>query len=235
MNNSGFYTKGDKDAILSRIGQVHTITIYCPISDDAVMYLRNSFEVMIPKYKTDDDLWKCVPAIDAVNVFLFTTNMFKEMNLEISNDIFSIIASSLKMFNRLKYINFQFTDDDRILNIYKQLLNRIKLGVKDCIYNVETIEMNLSEMFSQTIIDLLNKVFVHNEIIPNSYLERRFIIDFTYDEYAAFMDMFLNNNTYELNSLDSKIVDYFRTFPNLVIEQKPHIRLITNYEDEVTV
>ena len=232
MSNSEFYTKGDKDSITSRIGQVHTITMFCPMQDMCVQGLKVALETMLPYYRTDDDEWKGIPAIDALNVFIFNASVqedFKDTN----KDIFSIIISSLKMFNRLKYINFKFTDDDGIFNIYNQLLKGKKLGVKDCIYNVESIEMNLSEMFSQRIVDLLNMIFVHNEIIPNSYLERKFLIEFSYEEYAAFMDMFLGNNSSELNSLDTNIIEYLKTFPSLVIEQKPSIRLITNYRDEV--
>ena len=78
---------------------------------------------------------------------------------------------------------------------------------------------------------MLNKVFICNELIPNSYLDRKFALTFTYDDYISFMDMFINNNRMNLNLLDSNICDYFRSFPKLITEQKPDIRLITNYSE----
>lgn len=231
MEKSSFYTKGEKEEITSRIGQVHTITMFCPIGDYCVQSLKNSFELMLPKYKKSDDLWSGVPAIDALNVFVFTTSFFNTSGMDVNKDIFSIIVSSLKMFKKLKKINFKFTDDEDIATTYDSLIKKSKEGMKKCIYNVDVLEMNLSDMFSQVIIDLLNKVFAYNELIPNSYLERKFKLDFDYDEYITFMDMFINNNRDNLNLLDNKICDYFRVFPKLVNEQKPKIRIITNYSD----
>ena len=49
------------------------------------------------------------------------------------------------------------------------------------------------------------------------------------------MDMFLTNNEISFDSLDKNICEYFKSFPTLINEQKPDIRLITNYSDEVTV
>ena len=104
-------------------------------------------------------------------------------------------------------------------------------GTTKYIYNVDVIEMNLSEMFSQMIIDMLNKIFICNEYLPNSYLDRKFMVDFQYDDYMAFMDMVINNNKEALDALDDKICDYFKSFPKLVMEQKPNIRLVTNYSE----
>lgn len=231
MENNSFYTKGEKEEIVSRINQVHTITMFCPIGDYCVQSLKNSFETMLPKYKKSDDLWKGIPAIEALNAFVFTISSLNTSGPDANKDIFGIIAGSLKMFKKLKKINFKFTDDADIADTYDSLLKNSKEGVKRCIYNVDVLEMNLSDMFSQSIIDLLNKVFVYNELIPNSYLERKFKLDFKYDEYITFMDMFISNNRDNLNLLDSKICDYFRSFPPLVNEHKPKIRIITNYID----
>ena len=234
MENSSFYTKGEKEEVISRISQVHTITMYCPLRDFCIQSLKSSFELMLPKYKKGENLWKGVPAIDALNVFIFTTGFVDTVGLEVNKDVLSVIASSLKMFKKLKKINFEFTDDEDIENTYNILLKKSKEGIKKYIYKVELLEMNLSDLFSQRIIDLLNKIFVYNEMMPNSYLERKFKLDFKYDEYVSFIDMFINNNKENLDSLDNKICDYFRAFPKLVNEQKPNIRILTNYSDEVT-
>ena len=230
MGNDSFFTKGDRENILQRIGQVHTITIYCPLDDDGVLALWGSLGDVAQRYRTDIYEWKNVPTFDALNAFIYLTN-----NCDVEDKgIICIIVSSLKMFNRLKYINFSFTDNPEIKESYDSFLNR-RNGKKGYIYKVDRLELNLSEMFSQWVIDLLNRVFICNEIISNSYLERKFCIDFTYDDYMNFMDMFLTNNGSSFDSLDKNICEYFKSFPTLINEQKPDIRLITNYSDEVTV
>ena len=230
MANNSFFTKGDRENILQRIGQVHTITIYCPLDDNGVLALWESLGDVAQRYRTDVYEWKNVPTFDALNAFIYLTN-----NCDVEDKgIIGIIISSLKMFNRLKYINFSFTDNPEIKESYDSFLNR-RNGKKGYIYKVDRLELNLSEMFSQWVIDLLNRVFICNEIISNSYLERKFCIDFTYDEYMNFMDMFLTNNEISFDSLDKNICEYFKSFPTLINEQKPDIRLITNYSDEVTV
>ncbi len=227
MSNSNFYIKGNYEDIITRISQVHTITMFCPMSDHCVQGLKNTFEIMLAEYKKNEDYWENVPTIDALNAFIFNDNM----NRDYDSGIFSVIVSSLKMFNRLKRINFQFTDDEDILNSYKQIMKNNIEGTTKYIYNVDVIEMNLSEMFSQMIIDMLNKIFICNEYLPNSYLDRKFMVDFKYDDYMSFMDMVINNNKETLDALDDKICDYFKSFPKLVMEQKPNIRVVTNYSE----
>ena len=227
MGNSNFYIKGNYEDIITRISQVHTITMFCPMSDHCVQGLKNTFEIMLAEYRKNEDYWENVPTIDALNAFIFNDNM----NRDYDSGIFSVIVSSLKMFNRLKRINFQFTDDEDILNSYKQIMKNNIEGTTKYIYNVDVIEMNLSEMFSQMIIDMLNKIFICNEYLPNSYLDRKFMVDFKYDDYMSFMDMVINNNKETLDALDDKICDYFKSFPKLVMEQKPNIRVVTNYSE----
>ena len=201
--------------------------MFCPMSDHCVQGLKNTFEIMLAEYKKNEDYWENVPTIDALNAFIFNDNM----NRDYDSGIFSVIVSSLKMFNRLKRINFQFTDDEDILNSYKQIMKNNIEGTTKYIYNVDVIEMNLSEMFSQMIIDMLNRIFICNEYLPNSYLDRKFMVDFKYDDYMSFMDMVINNNKETLDALDDKICDYFKSFPKLVMEQKPNIRVVTNYSE----
>lgn len=203
------------------------------MQDAGIQLLKSSFESVIPQYRKSNSRWEGVPTIDALNVFIFAARFCTSTGLEIDKNCVSMVYSSLKMFNRLKYINFEFTDREDIFNSYTLMSKNEKEGV-GYIYNVEMLEMYLSDMFSQSIIDLLNKVFIHNGLISNSYLERKFKLDFSYEEYHTFMDMFIGNNQDRLNLVDANICDYFKIFPKLVEDQKPRIRIITNYEDEVT-
>lgn len=232
MDKNEYYTKGDRDDVLSRINQVHTITLFCPLNDFCVLGLENTFELMLPQYKTEDDVWKDVPTIDALNVFICCQAYQDSLKLDVNKDIMNIMISSLRMFKKLKYITFKFTYDEDIDKTYKLLLLKDKKKlIKRYIYNVDKMEFNLADMFSQRIIDMLNKIFICNDQIPNSYLDRKFLLDFAYDDYISFISMFLNNNKEELNQLDKNIYDYFALFPQLIREQKPNIRVLTNYVD----
>lgn len=231
MDNNEFYTKGNPVEVITRIDQVHTITIYCPLSDICVQNLKDCLEAMLQKYRVNDLTWKGVPAIDALNAFVMMVSYQQQMNIEADKEIIGMLASSLKMFPKMKKINFVFTDDPEIRKSYDLLISKKISEVKKYIYKVELLEIHLDDYFSQGIIDMLNKVFICNELIPNSYLDRKFSLTFTYDDYISFMDMFINNNRMNLNLLDSNICDYFRSFPKLITEQKPDIRLITNYSE----
>lgn len=233
MEKSHFYTKGIKEEILTRINQVHSITLFCPLEDACVRGLKDTFEVMLDGYKTDENTWSDVPAIDALNAFIITASFQQSMGIDVDKDIIGVIVSSLKMFNRLKIITFKFTDDPDIMDTYKKLLKNDKNDIKKYFYKIDILEMNLGDMFSQSIIDMLNKVFIWNELIPNSYLDRRFVLEFRYEDYTSFMNMFIENNKEDLDALDKNICDYFRNFPKLVEEQKPMIRLITNYKEMI--
>ena len=119
----------------------------------------------------------------------------------------------------------------KIIKYYKILNGNEQKDSTDKIYKIEKIEMNLSEMFSQDIIDMYNKVLMIDGILPNSSIERKFLLNFTYDEYIGFMDMFLGNNGPALHQANRNICDYFRAFPTVIESHKPDIRIITNYED----
>ena len=87
-------------------------------------------------------------------------------------------------------------------------------------------------MFDQQIIDLINKSFISNCIISNSYLEREFLITFEFDEYISYINMFVDNNIDRLSMMDEDIIDYLRVFPSIVGDvSKPIIKLYTNYKE----
>ena len=225
-----FYTKGERGDVVSRIGQVHTITLYCPLSDICVNHLKDTFEIMLSHYKKGDNEWKEVPTIDALNGFIFTSTFQDNLGLDVDKNVIGVMVGSLKMFPKLKYINFNFTDDKDIAEAYEGLIKRQKV-TKKYIYKLEVIEMNLSDMFSQVIIDMINKIFMVNELIPNSYLDRKFLMKFHFNDYVNFMNMFIGNNKENLMQLDKNICDYFMAFPQMVNEHKPDVRVITNYSE----
>ena len=87
MSNSNYYTKGDADEIVTRIGQVHTLTLYCPLEDFCVQSLKDTFDLVLPQYKVEDNLWKGVPTLDALSVFLINASISKQKNEGYNTDI----------------------------------------------------------------------------------------------------------------------------------------------------
>lgn len=231
MSNIGFHTKGDKESITSRVDQIHTITIYCPLQDMYTRSLKDTMKVILPFYNTEANTWTGVPSIDALNAVAVTKSYADFVDIDLDESVMGIIIGSLRMFSGLKYINFRFTNDEDVMEAYSKFINKDFEGVKKYIYRIEMVEINLSNMFSQDVIDMINKVLMINGIIQNSYLNRRFILDFEYDDYMSFINMFARNNADTLGSMDENIFEYLTKFPRLMDEQKPEVRMVTNYSD----
>jgi hypothetical protein len=139
----------------------------------------------------------------------------------------------------LKYISIACVNDVDVLETYEKLVN-IDLNeyggdiINELVnvYSIDAIEMYLSDMFDQNIIDLINKHLISNDIISNSYLERDFLIEFEFDEYISYINMFINNNQDRLSMYDKNIIDCLRVFPSIIGDiSKPNIKLYTNYRE----
>lgn len=219
------YIKGNREDILNRKDNIQSITVFCPVNFDSLRELQLHFNDMLPQYKSDENRWLDVPCIDALKVFLVVVGKYGIAN---SYPI-DVITSLLKSFLKLKYIDFEFVDDTDLMSAFNYKNWKENKDEHKKIFRIKRLEFNLSNMFSQDIIDIFNKVLMLNEIIPNSYLDRKFEIDFSYEEYISFMDMFLGNNANSFNMLDGNICDYFRSFPQIVIDNMPDIKIITNY------
>ena len=233
------YTKGDKEEVITRINQVSDITLYVPSSDRCMDYLYDGLMLLCNHYvgDSDGDTFLLIPAIDFYNVVLFVNKCCNKDNVD-TKYIFAMMGV-VKSFTNLKYISVIFRDDIDLRDSYDRLIN---MDMKDCIndvineltnvYNIDVMEMFLGDMFDQDIVDLINKHFIANEIISNSYLERDFLIMFKFDEYISYINMFIDNNIDRLSMYDTDIMDYLRVFPNIIGDiSKPDIRLYTNYRE----
>ena len=232
------YTKGDKDSVITRMNQVSDITLYAPSSDMGMSYLHEGLVTLCNHYfdNIDGDTFLLIPAIDFYNVALFVNKCCGENEVD-AKYIFAMI-SIIKSFNNLKYISVKFVDDKNVSESYERLSNIQKESSSDVIneltnvYSIDAIEMYLGDMFDQEIIDIINKNLMFNEIISNSYLERDFLIEFEFDEYVSYINMFINNNKDRLSMYDSDIMDYLRVFPSIIGDVlKPNIKLYTNYSE----
>ena len=236
------YTKGDKESVTSRINQVSDITIYAPTSDKSMDYLYDGFAILCSQYicKEGDDMFLHIPAIDFYNVALFANKCCMEK--EIDTKYICAMISIIKTFSNLKYISIGFVEDTDIKESYERIVNidsnNPNISSIDVInelvnvYSIDAIEMYLGDMFNQEIIDLVNKHLIANEIIPNSYLEREFLIEFDFDEYISYINMFISNNKERLSMYDNDIMDYLRVFPTIIGDvSKPNVKLYTNYSE----
>ena len=233
------YTKGEKENVVTRIEQVSDITVYVPTSDRCMDYLYDGLMMLCNHYvdESDGDKFLLIPAIDFYNVVLFTNKCCSEKNID--TKYISAMVGVIRTFTNLKYISVAFKDDDELRDSYERLINLDKDSTEGDVideltnvYSINSLEMYLGDMFDQDIIDLINKHFIANEIISNSYLERDFLIMFEFDEYVSYINMFIDNNEDRLSMCDSDIMDYLRVFPTIIGDiSKPDIRLYTNYRE----
>ena len=233
------YTKGDKDKVVTRLEQVSDITVYIPSSERCADYLYDGLMMLCNHYVDDSngDVFLLIPAIDFYNVVLFATKCCDEKDVDIK--YISAMLGVVRTFTNLKYISVVFSEDVELRDSYERLINIESNEITSDIiseltnvYSIDVLEIYLGDMFNQDIIDLINKHFIANEIISNSYLERDFLIMFDFDEYISYINMFINNNEDRLSMYDNDIMDYLRVFPTIVGDiARPNIRLYTNYRE----
>lgn len=230
--NRQLYTKGDRDTVVKRCESVHTITMFCPILDEGIKLFRTEvFESLSPYIK--DNRLENVPVMDVFMCFMDTLNFCKLHGIDFNNlySFWGLVQS----FQNLHYINLEFSDDENLLNAYEYIrTSKDKSKSFDMVkltYKVDVVELVLNNMFTQNVIDMINKVMMFDEILPNSYLDREFLSIFEFDYYINFMEMFCSNMGRELNELDTNIVDYLVLFPKIISDCKPNIRILTNYSD----
>ena len=234
------YTKGNKDDVLTRIEQVSDVTLYIPTSERCMDYLYDELIILCNNYvdRNDNNVFLCIPAIDFFNIVLYVNKSCKEKNVD-TNYILSMIGI-LRSFANLKHVSIIFKDDIELRDSYERLINfdtnnadkNEMIDELVNIYSIDVLEMYLGDMFDQKIIDLINKSFISNGIISNSYLERDFFVTFEFDEYISYINMFVDNNINRLSMLDEDIMDYLRVFPSIIGDvSKPVIKLYTNYKE----
>lgn len=233
------YTKGDKTKVVTRIDQVSSITLNVPTSDRGMDYLYDALISLCNHYvdENDGDKFLHIPALDFYNIVIYVNKCCKEK--EVNTDYIFSMMGIVRTFEKLKYISVLFSDDENLRDSYEILSNiDSNDGSNDAIneltniYSIDIIEIYLGDMFDQKIIDLINKHFIANGFISNSYLEREFLIEFGFEEYISYINMFIENNIDRLSMLDEDIMDYLRVFPSIIGDiSKPNIKLYTNYKE----
>ena len=233
------YVKGDREKVLTRIDQVSDITVNIPTIENCMDYLYDSLIILCNHYvdENDENLFLQIPYLDFYNAVLFASKCCKEKDID-AEYIFAMM-SIVRTFSNLKYVTVLFSDDVELRDAYERLIN---LDSNECtkddineltnVYSINALEIYLSDMFDQDIIDFINKHFIYNGIISNSYLERDFLITFEFEEYISYINMLVENNIDRLSMYDENIPDYLRVFPAIIGDTaKPDIRLYTNYRE----
>ena len=234
------YTKGNRESVVTRIEQVSDVTIYIPTQERCMDFLYDGLVSLCNHYVDEDDgdTFCLIPAIDFYNVVLYVDKCCKESG--VSTNYISAMFGIVRTFVNLKHVNVKFVDDIELRDSYEKLINIDTKNVTKSevinelsnIYTIDALDIYLSDMFDQQIIDLINKSFISNCIISNSYLEREFLITFEFDEYISYINMFVDNNIDRLSMWDEDIMDYLRVFPYIIGDiSKPVIKLYTNYKE----
>jgi hypothetical protein len=233
------YTKGDKTKVITRIEQVSNITLKVPTSDRGMEYLYDTLILLCNHYVdvNDSNSFLHIPALDFYNIVIYVNKCCTEK--EINTDRILAMMGVVRTFDKLKRISVVFKDDIELIDSYDILSNidsdDVVNDVMDeltNVYSIEEMEMYLGDMFDQKVIDLINIHFMSNEIISNSYLERQFLIEFEFEEYISYINMFIENNIDRLTMMDEDIMDYLRVFPTIIGDiSKPNIKLYTNYRE----
>ena len=233
------YTKGDKNKVVTRLNQVSSITLHVPSSCECMNYLYDGLITLCNHYVNNDnaDSLLLIPNIDFFNVVLYVNKCCKEK--DINTDYLHAMMGIVRSFDNLKYISISFDEDGELIDSFDRLANIDSNNIVNDvvnelfnIYSIDVLEIYFGDILDQSIIDLINKSFISNGIISNSYLERDFVIDFEFDEYISYINMFIDNNIDMLKMYDEDIIDYLRVFPSIVGDiSKPAIKLYTNYKE----
>ena len=177
VENQNLYTKGDRDDVIRRYENVFLLTLYCPIIDEGVKWLRSNLSTLLNSYMEDSNTFLEIPVSDLFLCFMNTTKLCREEGIDV-NVLYSI-CGVIQSFKNLKYLNIKFTEDEEVLEAYDYLRGNDKKDIFEVIqkvYKIEILEFILGNMFTQNIVDMLNQVFIFNEIISNNYLEREFLM-----------------------------------------------------------
>ena len=222
--------------VYQRMSQVYKLTLNVPLSDEGMKIFYNSLIENLDIHPTIYTEKRCLCDIhtnDAINVLVECFEYCHEKKYE--TFILTSILSVFNIFNNLKVISFEFIENDDILDVYKKVNDAEYKGDKTSlfnkIYNIDEIEIHLCDSLNRNIVDFLNNMFMFYGYIPNDYMKRRFCIDFEFDEYISFIQMIFSNDKDLATQMGVDVINHLIMFPVVVIQNKPKIRIVTNYFD----
>lgn len=223
--------------IYQRMSQVYKITLNnIPLIDDGVKVFYNSLIEKLnvyPTVYTEKNCFDYIHTNDVINVLMHCFDYCNKM--EYDTYILTSILSAFNTFKNLRLISFVFVDDDSMVDVYKNVVDVEYKGDKtqlfNKIYNIDEMEIYLCDFLDKDIVDFFNNMFIFYGYIPNDYMKRRFFIDFEFDEYVSFIQMIFSNNNELAKYVGINVINYLIMFPVIVVDNKPKIRIATNYFD----
>lgn len=222
----------DIKKLSTKIRQVNTITLRCPKGDACIDALFTAMVIALPKHRPSEidgeTVYPMIPTIDLFNVVQSTISYCDSSDIDGTH--LDYIKGIIQSFKRLKYVSVTFTDDPYVKTVYADA--DVSGGLEGLyrIYHVDVLELMLSDIVNQNVIDIFNRTLIFDGLLPNDYLKRRFVVEFTFDEYTAFTDMIVNNNMIYFDSEDGKpALEALKVFPKIMGEHKPVMRVVTDY------
>lgn len=234
--------KMENNKFVFRLLQVYEIDVKIPLLNVSIFKfynsLKNSGIVFTILEENDCVKFMNLHSNDVVNVLMNCYNECKENKIPLFG--LECIFSIFRVFRNLRCITVTFVNDDNYLNLFENALNSESESELDeeekhdffnNIYKVKKIEIYLSDSLDKNVVDFFNNMFIFYGYIPNDYMNRKFYVDFEFDDYVSFMNMVLSNNYDLIQTIGEDGIDFLTSFPTIVTYHKPKVRLITNYID----
>ena len=228
----------EKNKFIFRLFQVFEIDLKLPLNDGAIFnfynFLKNSGIVYT---MSEDEYCKKFMSLhsnDIVNILMECFNDCKEKKIKTIG--LECIFSVFNVFRNLRNVTFTFINDENYFELFENALsdnldNEEKQDFFNDIYTVTKLEMYLSDSLDKNVVDFFNNMFIFYGYIPNDYMNRKFYVDFEFDDYVSFMSMIFSNNSDFIQTIGEDGIDFLTSFPTIVTQHKPKVRLITNYID----
>ena len=236
MNN---YVKVNVNGVVSRVKQVVKIKMFIPTDSS---FTQDFFLPIMKKNKvkgkksSSDVLFENLNAKDLSNIMLVKEHGDEVDSSDIEKEpIKMILLGILNVYQNLQKITIVVSNKKK----YAELENKLLSGKakKDELpnlfsefYSVEELELKLGDMFSQEVIDYINKYLIDIGIIENDYFERTFSLSMTYEEYISLFSMMINNNSDKVSKFGENFSNLLLLLPDKLIDGNPKINILTDYK-----
>lgn len=222
--------------VYDRMLQVYEINLNIPMEDKGSKVFYNSLLENIKIFPIINENKKILEGIhsnDVVNVLINCFDYCHEKDYDTT--VLTSVLSVFNTFRNLRYVTFTFIEGSNLLENFMTIADSEYEGDKgkifNDIYDIKRMEVHLCDTLDRNVVDFLNNMFIFYGYIPNDYMKRRFYIDFEFDEYCSFIQMIFSNNNELVKQIGTNVVNYLMLFPTIVIQNKPRLRIVTNYFD----
>lgn len=236
MNN---YVKVNVNGVVSRIKQVVKIKMFIPTDSS---FTQDFFLPIMKKNKvkgkksSSDILFENLNAKDLSNILLVKEHSDEVDSSDIEKEpIKMILLGILNVYQNLQKITIVVSNKKKYVELENKLLSgKAKKDELPSLfsefYSVEELELKLGDMFSQEVIDYINKYLIDIGIIENDYFERTFSLSMTYEEYISLFSMMINNNSDKVSKFGENFSNLLLLLPDKVIDGNPKINILTDYK-----